>query len=218
MFRTALVMLSLCVLCLYSITNMAQVTNRQAGTIVLPAPSIIEDIQEPQEEVFKLPKNLSQRQYDILTMAYEIAKEDGNPHPEIFQGIILTESRACDSQARYKVAGKRERYYGCGQIKLAATKAVLKRHPNLWKYLQTREDDEIIANLILNDRFNLEVASKYFLMMNRGKADNRAIAAYNQGEGGVKNVDPNTFHYTLKVNSHAASHTVKTVNKRITKN
>jgi hypothetical protein len=216
MIKTTIAMLAVCICLLTGIFNMAQITNGQFGTSVIAAKHTKQVGGDDYAVV--LPSDLSAHQFEILQTAYDIAKKDGNPHPEKFQGIILTESGACDKRTKYKVAGQefggKERYYGCGQVKLVAAKAVLQRHPELWKYMQTREDDEIIANLILNDRFNLEVASKFFMMMNNGRADNTAIAAYNQGPLGVKSVNPDTFHYTLAVNRQSQSKFVKAANMR----
>jgi hypothetical protein len=209
-------MVMICACLLTGICTLSKFTNSQFGTSVIAAKSTKQVGGDDSATV--IPANLSTRQFEILQTAYDIAKSDGNPHPEKFQGIILTETRACDDRSKYKVAGQefggKERYYGCGQVKLIAAKAVLQKHPNMWKYMQTREDEEIIANLILNDRFNLEIASKLFLMMNDGKPDNVAITSYNKGQLGAKSVNPDTWHYTVSVNKYAASPFLKAVNKR----
>lgn len=184
------------------VNSFSKTTNVQNGTVVLAAkPSK----QAGGDLAVLLPETLSKKQYHILTSAYNVAKADGNQQPEKFQAIILTETLACDNN-RYKVAGQEfggsARYYGCGQVKLQTAKAVLNKHPELWKYMQTREDDEIIANLILNDEFNIKVASKYFMMTNNGKADDFAVTAYNQGPGGATKINPSTFGYTVKVNEN----------------
>jgi hypothetical protein len=180
-------------------------TNVQNGTAVIAAKSA-KQLGGDKLSIL-LPPDLTPRQSQILKTAYDIAKSDGNPSPEKFQAILLTETDAC-TYGKYKVAGQefggKERYYGCGQVKLQTAKAVMQKHPELWKYMQTREDEEIIANLILNDEFNLQVASKYFLMAGSGKADDFAATAYNQGPGGAKKVNPATFGYTVKVNKNLA--------------
>ncbi len=153
----------------------------------------------------KLPKNLTQRQADLLSKAYRIAKEDGHKHPQILQGIILQETQAGEYH-RYKVAGQEfglrtnERYYGVAQIKLAAAKDVLAKWPDLRKDFgfHTVTDEEIIAKLIENDDFNLSVASKYLLILKSyGYNTIQQLAlAYNQGPGGARNHDENTHHYS----------------------
>ena len=53
----------------------------------------------------------------------------------------------------------------------------------------TNTDDEIIAKLIENDRFNLAVASKYLMILKEDhgyKDDLSAAGAYNQGPTGAK--------------------------------
>lgn len=156
----------------------------------------------------KLPSSLSPRQTELLSLAYTIAKNDGHKYPQLLQGIILQETHAGELR-KYKVAGQEfglkanERYYGVGQIKLAAAQDVLKRYPNLkqeFKF-QTTADEEIIAKLIENDRFNLAVASKYLLIMKSYGYDTvkQLALAYNQGPGGARNFDSNTHHYSTGV-------------------
>ena len=75
--------------------------------------------------------------------------------------------------------------------------------PVLWeKYkFQTRTDDELKANLILNQTFNIEITSKYLkLLQDRyGYSGRQLVNAYNRGPGGVKSVDSDSFHYALGV-------------------
>ena len=152
----------------------------------------------------KLPKSFTPKQAELLTKAYEIAKKDGHQHPQILQGIILQETRAGDYH-KYKVAGQEyglksnHRYYGVGQIKLAAAKDVLARYPSMTREFEfhTMMDEEIIAKLIENDEFNMSVASKYLLIMKSyGYNTIQQLAlAYNQGPGGAKSHDPNSHHY-----------------------
>lgn len=156
----------------------------------------------------KLPSNLSQRQAELLSMAYQIAKEDGHRYPQVLQGIILQETHAGELR-KYKVAGQEfglktnERYYGVGQIKLSAAKDVLKRYPKLKEEFEfhTTMDEEIIAKLIEDDRFNLSVASKYLLILRAYGYDTikQLALAYNQGPGGARNHDSNTHHYSTGV-------------------
>lgn len=156
----------------------------------------------------KLPSNLSQRQTELLSMAYQIAKEDGHRYPQVLQGIILQETHAGELR-KYKVAGQEfglktnERYYGVGQIKLSAAKDVLKRYPKLKEEFDfhTAMDEEIIAKLIEDDRFNLSVASKYLLILRAYGYDTikQLALAYNQGPGGARNHDSNTHHYSTGV-------------------
>ena len=158
---------------------------------------------------FLLPDNLTKDQYAVLNKAYTQAKQDGHKSPEILQGILLQETKA-GAMRSYKVAGQelnsKEKYYGLGQIKLGAAKDVLKTWPELYsKYgFHTKEDEEIIAHLILNDDFNIEVASKYLKLLrdrSSNKSDNFIIAAYNRGLGGAKELGNQVanFHYVKGV-------------------
>jgi hypothetical protein len=158
-----------------------------------------------------LPKNLTARQAEVLSLAYSIAKKDGHKQPQLLQGIVMQESHA-GQLGQYKVAGQEfglrinERYYGVAQIKLGATRDVLSRYPHLLKQFnfQTNTDEEVIAKLIENDAFNLTIASKYLLILQRYGFDTiRELAlAYNQGPGGAKSKDSETFHYSNGVMKH----------------
>lgn len=150
--------------------------------------------------VVKLPENLTLDQSRMLALAYEFAKSDGHQSPELVQGVLLQETRAGGMDS-FRVANPGpEAYFGPMQIKLATAKDVLKRHPALYtKYkFHTRTDDEIRAHLILNDRFNLEVGSKYLLMLQNefGFRGRQLMNAYNRGPGGVHAVD-DSFHYAV---------------------
>ena len=152
-----------------------------------------------------IPKNLSQHQAELLSQAYEIAQKDGHKQPQILQGIILQESQAGDMKS-YKVAGQEYglktnlRYYGVAQIKLAAALDVLKTYPKMREEfnIRTNTDEEVIAKLIENDKFNMSVASKYLLLLRNAGYDTikQLAVAYNQGAGGAKSIDPNKNHYS----------------------
>lgn len=146
-----------------------------------------------------VPQNLSNAQYQILNAAYSAGKSDGHKNPELVQLIVLQETRAGGMKS-YKVAGnKGDEYYGVSQIKLGAAKDVMQRHPELWAKYQfhTKTDDELKANLILNQAFNIEIASKYLKLLQDvyGYTGRELVNAYNRGPGGVKTVDSSTFHY-----------------------
>ena len=147
-----------------------------------------------------LPANLTAKQGALLNKAYEIAKADGHRDPAVVQSILLQETMA-GGMSSYKVANPGpEAYFGPMQIKLAAAKDVLQRWPSLFsKYaFHTKTDDEIKANLILNETFNIEVGSKYLLMLKQqyGFSGRQLVNAYNRGPGGVHGVDDN-FHYAI---------------------
>jgi hypothetical protein len=154
----------------------------------------------------KVPTDLTHEQSKILAMAYEIAKKDGHKHPEILQGIVLQESRA-GAMENYKVANtKGDPYYGVCQIKVAATKEVLAAYPELWEEFkfQTHTDQELIANLILNTRFNLTIASKYLLILHNvyGVSGYMLPVAFNKGAAGSRGINPDEDEYNKSVNKH----------------
>lgn len=159
-----------------------------------------------------LPASMSTEQGKLMAKAYEIAKADGHKHPELLQAILLQETLAGGLKS-YRVANPGpEAYFGPMQIKLAAAKDVLSKWPQLFtKYsLHTKTDDEIKANLILNDGFNLAVASKYLLILEKqyGYEGRELVNAYNRGPGGVKSVGPD-FHYARGAEAKLAAYRSK---------
>lgn len=150
--------------------------------------------------VSRLPDDLTSKQARLMKMAYDIAKRVGFKNPEIMQSLILQETMAGNLKS-YKVANPGpEAYYGIGQIKVAAARDVLKQNPQMWKEydFHTQTDDEIKANLILNEKFNIEVGARYLKLLQDqyGFTGRKLLNAYNRGPGGVKNVD-DSFHYAL---------------------
>ena len=159
-----------------------------------------------------LPATLSTKQSRLLNMALTIAKEEGLKHPEIIQSILLQETEAGGMKV-YKVANPGpDAYFGPMQLKLGATRDVLNQHPVLWtKYdFHTRTDDEVKANLILNEEFNIRVAVKYvkLLQAQYGFTGRELLNAYNRGPGGVKAVD-DTFHYAVGAEAKLAAFKAK---------
>lgn len=156
-----------------------------------------------------LPDDLTLDQRKILSLAYDIAKEDGHKHPEMVQQILLQETHA-GGLKKFKVAGnKGDEYFGLGQIKLGAARDVMAAYPELWNAYEfhTRTDDELKANLILNPVFNIRVTSKYLKLLHDryGLSGRTLMNAYNRGPAGVKEVDSGTFHYALGAESKLAS-------------
>ena len=154
----------------------------------------------------KLPDNLTKRQFELLNFAYEVAKADGFKEPKYLQGIIMQESKA-GSMNSFRVAGLTNapgnRYFGIGQVKLVAAKAVMQRYPEMWKHLDTRTDEELQARLIVDDHFNIRIASKYAIIMGINSNPAKAITSYNLGPGGAQDVDPSAHHYTVKVKQYS---------------
>ncbi len=152
-----------------------------------------------------LPLSLTERQQEVLALAYDIATKDGHSQPHLLQAILLKETNAGEMKS-YKVAGHElglrpnERYYGLGQIKLSAAKEVIKKYPTLLNdfHFHTRTDEEIISKLIENDKFNITIASKYLLILRSLGYDTvKYLAlAYNQGPGGAQNLDADEHPYS----------------------
>lgn len=150
---------------------------------------------------------LTPRQIELLGFAKQVAIEDGHQKPQYFLGILMQESKLGGIK-EHRVAGLENRpgnrYFGIAQIKLKAAIAVMRKWPEMWGFLDTKTEEELQARLILDDEFNIRVASKYALLMGINERPNRAIAAYNRGPGGVEKItDPKTFPYTVKVKEHA---------------
>jgi hypothetical protein len=179
----------------------------QNGTSVIAASD--PDVKGGKKFTTLLPKDLTLQQLSLLNFARQVAIEDGFKHPEYLQGMIMQESLAGEMKS-FRVAGHElgnkmtDLYYGVTQIKLAAAKDVLKRWPELWEFVQTKTEQELVARLILDDHFNIRVGSKYLLLMGINSDKDRGITAYNRGPGGVNDVnDPSSFYYTTKVKQYA---------------
>ena len=157
-----------------------------------------------------LPSDLTSTQARNISMAYDIGKRDGLA-PSLLPAIIMQETKAGEHHS-YKVAGQEfglaanKRYYGLAQIKLEAAKDVLREYPSLRQEFDfhTNTDEEIIAKLIENDRFNLSVASKYLVMLkDRGFNTVKQLAlAYNRGAAGAKSFNADTHYYPQGVMHH----------------
>lgn len=146
---------------------------------------------------------LTPKQIELLSFARKTAKEDGHQYPQYVLGIIMQESMA-GAMADFRVAGlanrSNDRYFGISQIKLRAAKDVMKKYPELWDYLDTKTDEELQARLILDDRFNIRIASKYALLMGMNEHPFRALVAYNKGPGTAQKIsDPNSIGYVQSV-------------------
>lgn len=157
------------------------------------------------------PTTLTLPQAELLALAYDIARRDGHRYPQVLQAIILQETKA-GALPTYKVAGQEhglkpnQRYYGVAQVKLATARDVLGRYPALWQEFKfhTRTDEEVIAKLIDDPRFNLTVASRYLLLLQaQGHNTVKQLAtAYNLGAAGARAVDQDQHQYTVKVMQH----------------
>lgn len=172
-------------------------------------------VQPPEYSFIKIPERINNKQAALLKYAYEIAQADGHNDPTVLQGLIWQESKA-GGYPGYKVAGDEfglkvgKRYYGIGQIKVAAARDVFRRFPVEFQTYKKMTDEEVIAHLILDNKFNIRVASKYLWMMGHNETKrptfvrptNYAITAYNRGLGNTYDTDYNNWHYTVSVHKH----------------
>ena len=166
-----------------------------------------------QRDIIRLPHNITQEQAELLIYAYKVAKADGHKDPSVLQGIIWQESRA-GAWEGHEVAGDEyglkvgKRYYGVGQIKVAAARDVFAKYPQDFPgFTAKTTDEEIIAHLIMDKHFNVRIASKYLYMMTHRdngtkRPTNFGITAYNQGIGGAVKKDWNKWEYTVAVNQY----------------
>jgi hypothetical protein len=132
-----------------------------------------------------------------------VAADDGHRQPKLLVGVIKVESGA-GTGPNYRVVkqgtGKQaSTFYGAAQLSIGAAREVMKRFPDLWIDFNTRTEEELKARLILDDRFNIRVASKYLLIMGVNRNPSKGVTAYNVGLGGVELVDHQTHEYTMKV-------------------
>jgi len=173
------------------------------------------EVQAPKYEFVKIPESINNKQAALLKYAHDVATADGHEDPSVLQGLIWQESKA-GGYPGYEVAGDEygltvgKRYYGVGQIKVSAAKDVFRRFPDEFAKYKGMTADEIIAYLIMDDKFNIRVASKYLWMMKHNETKrpvfvrptNYAITAYNRGLGNTYDTDYNNWHYTVSVHKH----------------
>jgi hypothetical protein len=145
-----------------------------------------------------LSKRFSEHQAKLLTMVYQVAKDDGHEHPQLLQGLLLQETNAGETKLR-----KGSDCYGIFQIKLVAAREALRAYPSLWEEFGFRgkSDKEVISKLKNDERFNASVASKYTLVLSRlGYVTIAKLAlAFNLGPHGAKSKNPRTNRYTISV-------------------
>lgn len=93
-----------------------------------------------------------------------------------------------------------KRSYGIMQVKLATARHVIDTYPDQFSSFSDAAGEEIIAKLITNPKFDLEIACGYLrLLQGRGLDWRQMVTAYNQGYRGSLDHDPDTFSYTQDV-------------------
>jgi hypothetical protein len=139
-----------------------------------------------------------------------VASKYGRGTAEAIQGILLQESTAGTS---IKVGGVHlpvgKRYYGVMQIKVSAARDVLNYKQSLAQQFFDRSsyrvtDEEIIAKLISDDRFNIVIGTEYFVKYQKDvQTLAEAVLIYNQGPAGAKKYsNPEDVEYVTDVLDH----------------
>ena len=131
----------------------------------------------------------------------ELARKIGAPYDlsKALVGILMQETRA-GKLGRIgdldKPFGLRS--YGVMQIKVKTAERVLKTFPNIGTY---KSEEGLIARLMLDDRFSMEIALGYLRMLKaRGLTWRQMLAAYNLGYGGMSSLKhPEHYKYVRGV-------------------
>jgi hypothetical protein len=146
---------------------------------------------------------LTPEQMDLLQLAYEVGFEDGgHKHAELLQAILLQETIAGQlGRMGHMTAPVGKRSYGVMQVKVTAARDVLNQYSELGEY---HADEEVIAQLLSDDEFNIRVASKFLLQLStKVKSLDRALVAYNVGLGGSNSVaEPRQFKYVVSARNY----------------
>ena len=198
-------------------TEQPQATNDTEKALVQSAPAVFQVTEKAPPEEKPIP-GFSKHAAEILKIAYDRGNEFG--YPETIQAIALKETLAGTYFQRIGdtnlPVGKRS--YGVMQVKVATVRYVFKHFPKLrFKYfgkVKKIPAEEIISLMLNNDPANISVAAKYFqLLTEKTKNWSAAVVAYNQGLGGLQNIDnPENFAYTQKI-SKLIHHRVRPFNK-----
>ncbi len=143
------------------------------------------------------PPRLSDHQIRLLAYAWHVGEQYNLSLA--MAGILMQESLA----GILSPVGDRDfalgaRAYGVMQVRLPAAQDAIRHCPELGQYTV---GEEIIARLITDDYWNIEVAGCYLnKLQTRGINEWRQVlTAYNRGLQGSRRVDPNYTSYALAV-------------------
>lgn len=155
---------------------------------------------------------LTDEQLDLLSLAYKVGYEDGGEaHAKLLQAVLMQETIAGQlGRLGHLSAPLGKRSYGVMQVKVVAARDVLKWRPQFGEFAT---DEQLIARLMVDDEFNIRVASAYLKYLRRGaNSDHQALVAYNLGPNAAKHVvDPAQYRYVLAVERYL-SHVVMPFN------
>ncbi len=144
---------------------------------------------------------LSAEQMILLRQTYEIGHSDADEaHALLLQGVLLQETIAGQLGRIGDLAapvGKRS--YGVMQVKVTAARDVLRHHKD--EFERFRSDEELIAHLITDDRFNIRIASKLLQRLHKKTlSPEKALVAYNVGLRASRNIKQAAeFKYVQRV-------------------
>lgn len=145
---------------------------------------------------------LTDEQIALLMMAYEVGYADGGrEHAELMQGVLLQETIAGQlGRIGHLSARVGKRSYGVMQVKVTAARDVLRKHKD--DFGRFRTDEELIIGLMTDDEFNMRIASRFLLMLDKKtKTVEQTLVAYNIGLRGSRKIpDHANFKYVVRVN------------------
>ncbi len=143
---------------------------------------------------------LTGQQVQLLKTAYDIGLQDGGlSQAQLLQSTLLQETIAGQlGRIGHQSAPVGKRSYGVMQVKVTAAQDVLAAYPTLGGF---RTDEELIVRLMMDDEFNIHVASKFLLLMReKTGSDSEALVAYNIGLKAARRfVDHGDFRYVKNV-------------------
>lgn len=148
-------------------------------------------------------RHITSKQAELLTIAEIIARQDGHIEPQLLQGLLMQETHAGANPHYLKSPGGN---HGIGQIRVVAARHVLRDYPELMSQFNVSPTDEkgLVKKLVHDNYFNISVMSKYLLILQKAgfKTMKQLALAYNQGAGGAKKQNSDTFPYVKGVMKH----------------
>lgn len=159
-----------------------------------------------EESIIRQPsfaRHITPKQAELLTLAEIIAKQDGHTEPRLLQGLLMQETHAGANPHYLKSPGGN---HGVGQIRVVAARHVLRDYPELMSQFNVSPKDEkgLVKKLVHDNHFNVSIMSKYLLILRKAGFNTmkQLALAYNQGAGGAKKQNSETFPYVKGVMKH----------------
>jgi len=187
----------------------------------VPSPPV--QTSHPRKSIWIGKIQYTAKQQELLEIAYIKGSRVG--FPETIQALLLQETRAGlfgDGIGDTTLEVGR-RSYGVMQMKVGTTRMVLKKHKSLiLKYFPRRKtynrlrDEDIIIKSVLDDTFNIHMASLKFKMhRERSKTWAQAVVAYNRGQRASTRIGNHTTHKYFKDIRHKVLNEVRPFNDKI---